>query len=73
MTPGEAQCGKVTIETKYKSIWKVRQGGEAEAAGGVGSQPGPLCPEGTDTAEHRLWLHSALAVTALCKLRTGND
>lgn len=66
---GESQCGKVTIETKQKSVWKVRQGGEAEAAGGAESQPGPLSR--TDTAEHRLWLHSALAVTALCKLRAG--
>lgn len=69
VTPGEAQCGKVTTEAKCGVFGKSGGVGRVRQQEVLGASLG-LRPEGTDTAEHRLWLHSALTVTG--PLQTEN-
>lgn len=69
MTPGEAQWGKVTTEAKCRVSGKSGRVGRERQQEVLGASLG-LHPEGTDTVEHRLWLHSALTVTG--PLQTEN-
>lgn len=71
MTPGEAQCGKVTIETNRRMF------GKSGRWGGRGSrwcwEPAWVSVQREPTLQSTGSGFTALAVTALCKLRTGND
>lgn len=66
---GEALCGKVTTEAKCRVFRKSGRVGKERQQEVLGVSLG-LRPEGIDTAEHRLWLHSALTVTG--PLQTEN-